>query len=281
MQTLRIGPWKVVPSQNLIEREGASSKLEPRAMDLLVYLANSHDRVVSAEELLRAVWQGRVFDDGIIYKKITQLRKALGDDPQQPAYIQTIPKRGYRLIAHVALLENESDATADHAAEPLGAVARKPNGASADAASPASLRSGGLRLYVLIGAGALLIGAVAFALVGRQAPRVDHALHVVPLPFERDGSEGLFVIGGIVWKPDGTAITFATMNRNAPGPPEINVLYVDQPLPQRLQPRVIGGAKAWTPAGDLIVGTSRGPTAESGAEALWSVPAVGGTRKAA
>ena len=104
---IRIGDWTVVPALNLVERNGESIKLEPRAMDLLVYLATARERVVSADELLREVWQGRVFDDGIVYKKINQLRKAFGDDPQGPRVIETIPKRGYRLIAAVVLSEAE------------------------------------------------------------------------------------------------------------------------------------------------------------------------------
>ena len=98
---IKIGDLTVSPSLNLVERHGASIKLEPRAMDLLVYLAGTAGRVVSADELLREVWQGRVFDDNVVYKKINQLRRALGDDPRGKRFIETIPKRGYRLIAPV------------------------------------------------------------------------------------------------------------------------------------------------------------------------------------
>jgi len=91
---ITVGTWTVAPALNLIECDGVSIKLEPRVMDLLIYFAKAGDRVVSAEDLLRDVWQGRVFDDGIVYKKINQLRKALGDDPHAPRFIATIPKRG-------------------------------------------------------------------------------------------------------------------------------------------------------------------------------------------
>jgi adenylate cyclase len=87
----------------LLERSGASIKLEPRAMDLLVYLATVPDRVTSTDELLREIWRGRVFDGSVVYKKINQLRRALGDDAHGSRYIETIPKRGYRLVAAVAI----------------------------------------------------------------------------------------------------------------------------------------------------------------------------------
>jgi TolB-like protein len=98
---LKIGDWTVLPSLNLVEANGASRKLEPRAMDLLIYLAKAPGRVVSTDELLREVWRGRVFDGSVVYKKINQLRRALGDDPRGSRFIETIPKRGYRLVAAV------------------------------------------------------------------------------------------------------------------------------------------------------------------------------------
>ena len=106
MAKIKIGDWTVVPPLNLLERNGETVRLEPRAMDLLVYLASASERVVSADELLKEVWQGRVFDGSIVYNKINHLRKALGDDPQQPRFIETIPKRGYRLVAPVAAAEH-------------------------------------------------------------------------------------------------------------------------------------------------------------------------------
>lgn len=79
-----------------------------RAMDVLVYLANHAGSVVSANELIRSIWQGRVVGDGTIYQVINQLRKALDNGPQQITYIETISKRGYRLVADVPTT-NEPD----------------------------------------------------------------------------------------------------------------------------------------------------------------------------
>ena len=115
---MRIGDWIVLPTRNQLERNGSSTKLEPRTMDLLVYLAKTNDRVVSTEELLQGVWQGRVFDDGVVYKRINQLRKALGDDPQHATYIETIPKRGYRLIATV-VRNDDAETTEPRAVGPV------------------------------------------------------------------------------------------------------------------------------------------------------------------
>lgn len=75
--------------------------LEPKLMDLLVYLAQHAGATVSTDELARDVWAGRAMSEQPVYQGIAQLRKALDDDARHPRYIQTITKKGYRLIAEV------------------------------------------------------------------------------------------------------------------------------------------------------------------------------------
>ena len=99
--TIKIGDWTANPALDVIEHEGQLVKLQPRAMELLVCLAQRPGEVVSAEELINSVWRGRDVGDGAIYRSVNQLRHALGDVAEDSRYIQTIPKRGYRLIAAV------------------------------------------------------------------------------------------------------------------------------------------------------------------------------------
>jgi len=108
IQKIEVGDWTVSPARNLLERDGQSVKLKPRAMDVLVYLADHAGEVVSTEELISAVWQGRVVGDGTIYQSINQLRQALGDGTRKTGYIETIAKRGYRLVAVVRPAESPS-----------------------------------------------------------------------------------------------------------------------------------------------------------------------------
>ena len=70
-------------------------------MELLVVLASRPGQVVSRQELLSAVWPGVIVGDEALSQVVTKLRKALGDDARLPTYIETISKRGYRLIAPV------------------------------------------------------------------------------------------------------------------------------------------------------------------------------------
>jgi TolB-like protein/DNA-binding winged helix-turn-helix (wHTH) protein len=105
---IRIGPWTASPALNLLERDSRSVKVEPRAMDVLVFLAAQAGAVVSVEELIAAVWKGVVVGEGSVYLAIRQLRQALETPADGLSYIETIPKRGYRLTVPVERLETAS-----------------------------------------------------------------------------------------------------------------------------------------------------------------------------
>jgi TolB-like protein/DNA-binding winged helix-turn-helix (wHTH) protein/Tfp pilus assembly protein PilF len=100
-ERLQVGDWAVEPALNRLSAAGKTVKLEPKAMAVLVYLANRPGQVVSREALLSAVWSGVVVGDDSLTQVVIKLRKALGDAPEVPAYIQTISKGGYRLVAPV------------------------------------------------------------------------------------------------------------------------------------------------------------------------------------
>jgi len=99
----RLEDWLVHPAEGTLSSDGHLVRLEPRVMDVLVYLAAEPGEVVSKEDLLEAVWGGSYVEEGVLTQAIHGLRKALGDDARQPRFIQTIPKRGYRLVASVSI----------------------------------------------------------------------------------------------------------------------------------------------------------------------------------
>ncbi|MEM6704493.1 MAG: LpqB family beta-propeller domain-containing protein [Acidobacteriota bacterium] len=100
--TLRIGDIVVEPTLNRIDKGNETLTVEPRVMDLLVLLAESPGRVFSREEILERVWPGTAVQDDALRRVVTLLRRALDDDPKEPRYIETITRRGYRLVAPVA-----------------------------------------------------------------------------------------------------------------------------------------------------------------------------------
>src|SRR5215475_9646333 len=101
-RVLRIGEWRVDPELDEFSREGQTIRVEPRTMQLLLYLAAHAGRVVDVQQLLDEVWSNVIVTHGSVYQAIAQLRRILGDESEHPRYIENLPRRGYRLIAPVA-----------------------------------------------------------------------------------------------------------------------------------------------------------------------------------
>jgi adenylate cyclase len=96
-----VGEWLVEPNLNRISQPAKSVSIEPRIIEVLVFLAAHPGEVLSKEVLIGAVWPGTFVSDDVLTYSISELRKALGDDAKNPRYIQTIARKGYRLIAPV------------------------------------------------------------------------------------------------------------------------------------------------------------------------------------
>ena len=101
-----VGDWTATPSLDRLERNGETVNIEPRAMAVLMYLAQRPGQVVSTEEITAAVWQSRAVGDDAVYQRIYALRAGFKDDAHNARYIETIPKKGYRLIAAVKFPED-------------------------------------------------------------------------------------------------------------------------------------------------------------------------------
>ena len=96
-----VGEWLVEPLLNRISTNGEVIHLEPKVMHTLVHLSEHAGAVVGKDDLLRAVWVHSFVGDDVLTRCVFQLRKALKDDSRTPRYINTIPKRGYQLVAPV------------------------------------------------------------------------------------------------------------------------------------------------------------------------------------
>src|SRR5215469_5961802 len=94
-----IGPWVLDTESNTICRDGRVIRLEPKVVEVCACLAGRAGEVVRKEELIGTVWPDTFVTDDVLSHAISELRRALGDDARQPRFIETIPKRGYRMIA--------------------------------------------------------------------------------------------------------------------------------------------------------------------------------------
>jgi DNA-binding winged helix-turn-helix (wHTH) protein len=96
-----LGDWQVNPKSNTLRQGDVVKQLEPKAMDVLWILCQQQGQVLSADEIVDHCWGNADVGDNPVHKAINQLRKAFDDKPSQPTYIETIRKRGYRIIAQL------------------------------------------------------------------------------------------------------------------------------------------------------------------------------------
>jgi len=105
-QGFRLGQWLVLPDQGLLDGADGQAHLEPKVMEVLVYLARHQNQVVRREDLINEVWRGTIVTDEVLSRAISVLRTRLGDNRMTPSYIQTLPKVGYRLLMPVTPLDS-------------------------------------------------------------------------------------------------------------------------------------------------------------------------------
>ncbi|HVN33091.1 MAG TPA: winged helix-turn-helix domain-containing protein [Thermoanaerobaculaceae bacterium] len=183
-EPFRLGDWLVQPSLNRISRGDATAALQPRFMDLLVYLSEHTGKVVSKEEILEAVWAKEFVSEGTLTHAVAVIRQTLGDDVHKPQYVETIPTRGYRVIAPVTPVAPDDGGRA--------------SAAQADDAPPAR------RTRLFVSVAAIVAVAVAALLVWRLLPNLrgapvgGRAGRIVVLPFRNLGPPARdFVASGI------------------------------------------------------------------------------------
>jgi len=97
----RLGEWLVEPMANRVSLGDTSVQLEQRVIAVLVCLARNAGEVVTRSQLVDSVWDEGFVADNTITHAVAELRKALGDSHRNPTFIETIHRRGYRLIAPV------------------------------------------------------------------------------------------------------------------------------------------------------------------------------------
>jgi DNA-binding winged helix-turn-helix (wHTH) protein/TolB-like protein/Tfp pilus assembly protein PilF len=185
MQRVQIGEWWADATTNELGRGGDTVRIEPKAMEVLMVLAGRAGKAVTREELLAAAWPGVVVGDEVLTQSVIKLRKALGDSPYSPVYIETLSKRGYRLIAPVG--------------DPARDAAKRED-AAGDLRAPSSRR---VRAIALIAGTALALSVAGAYLYGSLQPsplslpdafiagdgEVKDVLTVTVLPFEMLGAD--------------------------------------------------------------------------------------------
>jgi DNA-binding winged helix-turn-helix (wHTH) protein/TolB-like protein len=155
---LRIGDWTLNPQTGELVRGETRLRLEQRSLRLLMCLIDSAGEILSADEILKQVWPDVVVSPDSVYQAITALRRQLGDDSKNPAYIITVPRRGYRLIAATEAIK--------------------------DIPAPLAIKQPRYRPWMIFSS-LLLISALAVAFVPRlAASRAINPRAIAVLPFQ-------------------------------------------------------------------------------------------------
>jgi TolB-like protein len=110
--------------------DGRAQALEPQVLDVLRHLVENSDRLVTRDELIEAVWGGRIVSDATVSARINGVRRALGDSGERQAFVKTVPRRGFRFVVPVHAAERPAgdDGTAARADEAdVDALPEKPS----------------------------------------------------------------------------------------------------------------------------------------------------------
>jgi TolB-like protein/DNA-binding winged helix-turn-helix (wHTH) protein/Tfp pilus assembly protein PilF len=102
------GPFRVDTVNHVLLRDGQTIPLKPKVFDTLLVLVENRARVLDKDELMSRLWPDTVVEESNLTQNVYLLRKVLGEDSQPDAYIETMPKRGYRFVASVNEVEPAS-----------------------------------------------------------------------------------------------------------------------------------------------------------------------------
>ena len=202
------GPFRFDPDTGYLRRGTADVPLPPRAQALLAFFLEHPGRVLSKDEILDAVWGDVHVTDTSLKEAIHVLRLALGDTPQAPDYVETVPRRGYRFVHPVR--RQQATSTIDRSTRP--SFRRPAGGAAARASAP--LPSRGWRLGWWLGG---LSIALVLAMLGVAQLRRPPAPAPAPASrFEIRLPPGHRVTPGppnLALSPDGRHLVYVAKSR--------------------------------------------------------------------
>jgi len=252
-----LGPWRVQPSRNLLTWTEGDVQVTPKCMEVLCLLAAAGGEVVSRQYLLQAVWPGTVVNEEVLTRVISDLRRALGDERSRPRFIETIPKRGYRLVAEV-----------QRTSGPAATVGVPDDEGAVEIPSRRNLARGWWRLVgvmLALGLGFVVIRGVLHTTTGEDATP-DGLLATMPLTSD----PGLDAFPSFA--PDGTRIAFSRRAAST----DLYHVFVKQPSQAHEIQLTEGPADdvypVWSPDGATIAFVR----SQGDGRSICTIPSLGG-----
>jgi Tol biopolymer transport system component/DNA-binding winged helix-turn-helix (wHTH) protein len=249
-------------------------RLTAKPLEALIFLVENSGRTVTKQELLDAVWKDTFVTEDVLIHAIRDIRRALGDDKDNPLFIQTIPRQGYRFVCAVRTPETSVPEAVDANAD--SAVPTSAQAATTLAGLPQRYRRW---VWLVLGASlcaALLIGAL------RLFHQAEGRLYQLPVSTIKQITSGEFSSGKPVFSPDGKFILYVSSSEETRGFGDLFIRQFPEGNAQRITNKI-------DPSGDLAVFTADGhhvvfslPRKDSSDirhHDLWIVPSFGGPPK--
>ncbi len=255
---LRIGTWQVQPRLNRVTGNKRTTRITPKAMQVLLCLTEQPGHVVTRDQLMEAVWADTVVVENTLTRCISELRSAFDDDTREPAVIETIPKIGYRLIAPVLHEKADSAKASEHGA-----------GRARSSSGPAHRPKRHLTGIVIGSAALMLLFISGFVWLYIARPVITASTpHVTVTPITSyPGQERSPALS-----PDGNYVAFV-WNGGAEDNADIYVKAVHAETPTRLtRDPARDSHPVWSPDGSTLAFVRSSPTACG----IFLVPASGG-----
>ena len=105
----RFAHFEIDPSRHELRQSGEVVHIEPQVFDLIVHFVRNRDRIVSKDELIETIWNGRIISEAALSSRINGARRALGDNGNDQIFIKTFHKRGFRFLPDVQEISLSSD----------------------------------------------------------------------------------------------------------------------------------------------------------------------------
>ncbi|HZS03591.1 MAG TPA: winged helix-turn-helix domain-containing protein [Blastocatellia bacterium] len=274
------GPFRLVPDEQRMYREGEVVRLSPRVFELLLLLARNAGQVMDREGLISTLWPDTVVEEANLNVHISALRKALGESPGGHQYIETLPRLGYRFVASVREMEADggefNGRAPDKSRGPAASVGHASNGSQLMAADTVTQDEGASSVNrqrgLAVALTALVIGVTTISFVvylARTGSRVDQP------PPQRKLWQLTFDSGlnsEPTWSPDGRLIAYSA---DRDGNFDIWVQPVGEGNPVRVTTSPAHDWQPdWAPEGNRLVFRS-----ERDGGGLFVVPVLGGNER--
>ena len=184
-EDLAFGSFVLDRSERILKRDGEMVSVPPKALSLLLVLLENRGQIVEKDRLMESLWPDTFVEEGNLTYTVRSLRKILGDNAERPAYIETIPRRGYRFIAEVRPVEPLRDKISETRVEEKHQPSQLPE-KSAESASSRWKRAVSIAVVVLLIGTAATLG---FRYLSWEEAWASEKRSVAVLPFVNESGD--------------------------------------------------------------------------------------------